>query len=296
MQIHPGTFGDNLNKWFRSLASNWRTLVIVALSVHVPLAIVIVVVFWLTGAAESLSIYLDPELFESMTEAELLERLPPLLWAMTIWAVLQVAAGVFVFLAATKTVVGDLARVEPTWRVVVRHASSRTASGLGASLVVLLVLALVAAVVSGFAWAMFTTLGPNFLSVFLTTVMVLTGLVVLAWLGLSVSLAIQVISVEEAGPIHALTRSFSLIQGRWWVTFGFLATASLTASAISQVLGLALSPAVFLSVLVPQGLALTFGMSVILQGLLFAGIGAAHAVWYVDLRARYEALMTEQLV
>lgn len=295
MQIKPGTFGDNLNSWFRSLASNWRTLAIAALFAHVPLGVVIAVVFWLTGAAESLSKYLDPELVESMTEGEVLETLPPLLLAVTIWAILQLVAMVFVFIAATKAVVDDMAGTQPTWRAVIRHATGSTASGLVASLVILLLFAVVAGVVFGFGWALLSTLGATFLSVFLTTVLVLTGVVVLTWVGLSVSLAIQVISIEAIGPFSALPRSFSLVQGRWWITFGFLATAGLIASAVSQALSLALSPVVFLSLFVPQGLALAFGVSVILQGLLFAGIGAAYAVWYVDLRARHEALMTEQL-
>jgi choline-glycine betaine transporter len=58
---------------------------------------VVVVVFWLTGAAESLWTYLDPELLESMTDAEVIERLPPLLWAVAAWSILQLVAVVFVF-------------------------------------------------------------------------------------------------------------------------------------------------------------------------------------------------------
>ncbi|HEX6299111.1 MAG TPA: hypothetical protein VF148_01440, partial [Acidimicrobiia bacterium] len=79
----------------------------------------------------------------------------------------------------------------------------------------------------------------------------------------------QVISVETTGPISALTRSFSLIQGLWWGTV------------------------VFFSLFVPEAMTLALGTPVILQG--FAGIGAAYAVWHLDFRARHEALTTEQL-
>ena len=296
MEIRPKTFGDNLNHWFRTLGRTWRPLLVVSLAVHFPLALAMVAVAWMTGAAESFRLFLEPEPLRAMSDAEVLETLTPLMWAMGIWSILQVLAGVFVYLAAARVVAGDVAGVDLSRRDIFRHASSRTVVGVASVMVVLVATVVLIGIVALAGWALFSAGGANFLTVFLTTVAALTALVVMVWLGVSVSLASQVIAIEDAGPVIALGRSFSLVQGRWWITLGFLAVAGIIASAASQVASLALTPLFFASAFVPEALAVAFGVSVIVQGILLAATAAAYAVWYIDLRARLEPVVSEQLV
>jgi len=107
---------------------------------------------------------------------------------------------------------------------------------------------------------------------------------------------LPVIAMEDMGVIAALTRSFSLVQGRWWITLGYVALAGIISSAASQLVSVVLVPVFLVGVLIPEMTAMGFGLSALLQGPLLAAIAAAYVVWYVDLRARSEPLLAEQLV
>lgn len=296
MEIEPRKFGDALNEWFRSLGRNWKPLLLSSLVVHVPLGIILAILFWLTGATDSFALYLDPEALESMTDTEILDAFAPFLWVAGIWMILQLLAGVWVYLAATRTVVGDMAGTGFSTREVSRFANGRTAAGVAAALLVFVGFAVVVALVIALGWVVISTGGASFLTVFVTTTAALTAIVVIVWLGVSFSIATQAIAVEDATPVAALRRSFNLIRGRWWITLGFLLVVSLIASAASQVISIVLVPVFAVGAVVPDMIAAAFGASTILQGPLLAALGAAYGIWYVDLRARDETLLAEQLV
>lgn len=87
-----------------------------------------------------------------------------------------------------------------------------------------------------------------------------------------------------------MARSYTMVQGRWWHTAGFLVVVGIITSAASQLTSLPLIPFVAAGMLFPETLALGFGVSVVLQGPLLAAIGAGYAFWYGDLRRRNESL------
>lgn len=296
MDIPPRRFGECLNDWFRSLGKNWKPLLLSSLAVHIPLGIVLIFIFWITGAADSFALYLDPEALETMSDAEIFDEFVPVLWVIGVWTILQVLAGVFVYLAASRTVAVDMAGSEESWVAVSRHAGRRTGTGIAAALLVAIGAAVLVGVAVFVGWSAFSSGGVGFFTVFLTTTVALTVLVVLMWLGVSLAFLTQVIAMEDSGPTRALRKSFELVQGRWWATLGYTLLVSLIASAASQVLGLVLTPLFLIGTVVPEIWPIVFSLSTVLQGPLFAAIGAGYAIWYVDLRARGETLTTEQLV
>jgi hypothetical protein len=218
------------------------------------------------------------------------------MWTVGIWTVLQIPAGVFVFLAAVRTVAGDTAETPFAPGDVGRFAAVRTSTGVAWALLVVVASLFLVGAAAAIGWALIAAGGANFLTVFVTTVASLTALLVLIWLGLSVSLGLPVIAVEGPGIAHAVTRSFTLVQGRWWITFCFVALTGVIVSVVSQVISIVLIPVFLVGVFVPEVLALGFGASVTIQGPLLAASAAAYAIWYVDLRARRETLLADQLV
>lgn len=296
MEIQPKTFGDLLNEWFRSLGRNWKPLMMASLMAQGPLAIVVGFIFLVNGSTDAFALYLDPEAVDAMTEAELLEIMTPLLWTFAIWMLLQAVAGAFLYLASARTVAGDVSESGFSWRDVCRFAGSRTITAMAAVIVVLVASTLLLALAVSVAWALISALGPVFLAVFVTTTVALTVLVLLLWLGTSVSMTTPAIAMEDTGPVMALTRSFTLVQGRWWATLGFVLIAVIIVSAASQIAGLVLLPFFLVGIGVPQAMALGFAGSVLLQGPLLAATGAAYAIWYVDLRARREPTVAQQLI
>lgn len=296
MQTQPRRFGDNLNEWFRTLGREWKPLLASSLVVHIPLALLVMGLFWVSGAAESFAILLDPESLEEMDPGEVFDAIVPFLWTAVIWTVLQTVAGVFVYIAAAKVVSADLAGDEHSWRTVSRFAATRSPAGIVAALTITVGVILVLAVPTAIGWAMFTGTGSGFLAVFLTTTAALTAVVVLTWLTVSVAMALQVIAVENASPFAALGRSYTLVRGRWWPTIGFIMVTGIIVSAASQVTSLPLIPFFAAGMLFPEVLAFGFGVSVVLQGPLIAAIGAAYAIWYFDLRARHERSGSEPLL
>jgi hypothetical protein len=295
MQTAPKRFGDSLNEWFRALGRAWKPLLLSSLVVHVPLAVVVMSYFLASGAADSFATILDPEALEDMTGDEVLDVVVPLLWPVGIWSLLQVVAGVFVYVAGARVVAGHLAGSEYSWLTVSRFAATRLPAALVVAFVVLAGAVFVVAVPIVAGWAMFAGLEINFLTVFLTTTLALTALVVLVWLGVSVSLAIQVVAIEGASPLAALSRSFTLVRDRWWATIGFLLVIGIITSAVSQVASLPLIPIFAVGALIPEALVLGLSASVVLQGPLLAAIAAGYALWYIDLRARREDLASEDL-
>lgn len=296
MEIRPRKFGDALNEWFRLLGRNWKPLLLSSLVVHVPIGAVVALAFWLFGATEAFVLYLDPETLETMSDAEIMEALIPFLWVMGVWMILQVLGAVFVYLAAARTVAGDMAGNEFSWSEISKFAWRKTFVAVASILLVILGAIVLIGVATAIGWSVISAGGATFFTVFVTATAGLTALVVLVWLGVSVSLGSQVIALEGTGPVSALARSFSLVQGRWWITLGYLLVISLIVSAASQVISIGFVPLFVVGAVVPAALAIAFGASAVLQGPLLAAIAAAYAIWYVDLRAREEPLLADQLV
>jgi len=55
---------------------------------------------------------------------------------------------------------------------------------------------------------------PAILSVFLV------GIPLLIWLGVALLFVAQAVLVEEVGPVQSISRSWNLVKGNWWRSFG----------------------------------------------------------------------------
>lgn len=68
------------------------------------------------------------------------------------------------------------------------------------------------------------------------------------WLSVAWSLSFPALLAEDLGPVAALGRSFRLVKGRWWPTFGSLFVMYLLVLVISAVLGALLGAVLIASV------------------------------------------------
>lgn len=145
-------------------------------------------------------------------------------------------------------------------------------------------------------------LGPilwvSFLSV-LFTILGLLGLIVGAiFLGVAFSVALPVLVGEDIRGFAALKRSYALVKGRWWSTFGLLVLASLlagiVAAIIAGILGAALGAGIDTD---------SVGGSIFVQSIanIVANVvtvpfsAAVLVVLYYDLRVRKEGFDIELL-
>ncbi len=110
------------------------------------------------------------------------------------------------------------------------------------------------------------------------------------WLGVAWSMAFPVLLVERLVGMSALRRSFQLVQGYWWATFGRLFVANLIAGLISAVIVYALLAAVVAVVDSTSfaALAALGGVNVLASVLTTPFIAAVVVVTYFDLRVRKE--------
>jgi len=295
MQIRPGSFGENLNEWFRMIGETWRPLLILCAVVYVPLGILTIALFLVP---EVFGAYFDLVVPETdiQSPAEMLELFGPLIWVGLIWTLLQLVATVLVYVTAGRAVAIRAGGGNSTASELLRFALSRLGAGVGAGLVLLVGFVVLASLVVLVGWALISAMGADFFPVFMTAVVALTALVVMIWLGVSISLYPQALAMEDVTATESLASSFLLVRGRWWPTLGFEMVTGLIVSAVAQVLSFVLVPIVFLGLVAPAFLAVGYGLATMLQGPVAAGIGLAYAIWYVDLRARKVSLTSDELV
>ena len=117
------------------------------------------------------------------------------------------------------------------------------------------------------------------------------------WLMVVWSVAVPALMFEHVGGFKALGRSFELVRGRWWPTFGALVVAVITLFVVLFMVGLifhAIESGVGVNS-VGLWLGLSW-LSVVIGDLIaFPFIAAVIAVMYIDLRVRKEALDLELL-
>jgi hypothetical protein len=110
----------------------------------------------------------------------------------------------------------------------------------------------------------------------------LISLLVVPWLAVSWSPAIPVLVVEGTTATGALTRSFNLVRGRWWPTFGTILTAWLIVVVLSSIASRILGAFVPAGDNAAAGLIISTGIAVATTPFIVAVL----AVLYFDLRAR----------
>jgi hypothetical protein len=127
---------------------------------------------------------------------------------------------------------------------------------------------------------------------------VLTGLAALIipglWLIGSFTMVTAVIALEGSGPVASLGRSMALVRGRWWPTVGFLILVGLLGSIAAQLVQL-----IALPIIGAAGIGIAAGLGfvalIVAQGMVVAAIAVMTTLWYFDLVARKEPVVTSTL-
>jgi hypothetical protein len=108
------------------------------------------------------------------------------------------------------------------------------------------------------------------------------------WLGVSWSLAFPVLIAEGLRGTGALGRSFRLVQGRWWPTFGALVLAFMLQFFVDLVLHLPLGLLFVLDAESVAGLTVSTIVSIVSSVLTTPFMAAVLVLVYFDLRVRKE--------
>lgn len=153
----------------------------------------------------------------------------------------------------------------------------------------------------GFA---FRRVGSLFWLAIVLTVLLTISFILLVlpfiWLVVAWSVALPVLLFEGSGGLGALTRSFDLVRGRWWATFGTVLVAFILLAVIQTVVtflvGLAITALYSSDSNSVSGLfALSALGRTIGQALSTPFVAAVVTVIYYDLRVRKEGLDLELL-
>ena len=287
MLIVPRSFNNVLTDALNSLVRTWRALLSTALIAFVPAGIGSLLAFQISGADEFLElIFNDPGYLEALPTEVIVELATPFLQATAIAVAIQGVASLFVYLVSHRVAGGDAAGYHITGREARRDALRRFFRAILTGIVVLVT-------VGGIIFiASFALIIP---SVFLSILIFLALLGPALWLAGALSMWTAVVALEDRGIFASLARSLDLVRGRWWPTIGFLLLVGLLGTVAIQLIQLVAIPLSFVG---SGGIGITVIslLSVAAQGVIVAGLAAVYTGWYVDLRARKEELLREQLI
>jgi hypothetical protein len=296
MVIVPRDFGQVLNSAMNGLAGIWRVLVWPALLVSVPVSAATIVAFGVTGGADIIDLALNnPERLQTLPDEVLWELTRPFFVAIGISAILQLIAGVFLALLSHRAVAAHIGGGQLTSGAAARHAMRRYPTGLGAAVLVGVVVGVLFGVGAAIWLRPMASVGtPNTASVLVSLLLLAVFLGPGIWTAVSMSMTTSTIALEQRGVVASIRRSIHLVRGRWWATAGFLALVGLLGGIAVQLIQLIALP---LAVVGggSASLMVASGLGALAQGLLVAAIAAMYTYWYVDLRARKESVSTESL-
>jgi hypothetical protein len=266
MPTEPRSFGDLLSDGIRMLGAVWRSLVVPALGAFIPMGALTLVAFQATGGTEFFRLTLsDPDVLETMTREEFLELSLPFVNAILISIVLQAVASGFIALAVSYIVA---ARIEG--KALTGGEATMKALARMPKLVVVGILATIGVAVG-------------------LLLLVIPGI----WLAISLAMTTHVVALEDRSVIASLTRSATLVRGRWWETLGFVLLVGLMGSVAGQFLQLLALPLLAVGD-ISTSLALVFVAGLVLQGLVIAAIAVMTTMWYFDLRSRRGEVVSPQ--
>lgn len=295
MQVVPRRFGQVLGDSMNSVSRIWRPLAPPALLVFVPAGVATLIIFSQTGAIEVLDRILNnPGSLTTLPDETLAEFFLPFYRATALATVVNMLAAAFVFVVAHRLVVADIAGT--TAPESLRGDTLRRSIAGFSAWVIVGVVATILFLVGITVWMIPATAvgAPNATSTLIAGFLLPVLLAPAFWLWISTSMSTPVIAVEGTGAIKGLRRSISLVRGRWWPTLGYVLLVGLFGLVAIQLIQLVAIPLMALGGL---GLAVNLAaiVGILAQGLIVAGIGSMLTWWYVDLRARNETLVSEDL-
>jgi hypothetical protein len=267
MEIRPRPFGEILNEGMVMLGRVWKRILVPAFWSFILLGGATIALFSITGADEALQLIVtNPLALEDMSDAEVGELGLLLLQTGLIVVGIQLLAGGFLNVAVHRIVAGEMAGEPVGAGEASSFAFRRLASLVAAGLMALL------AVLTGLA------------------ALIIPGL----WLIGSFTMVTAVIALEGSGPVASLGRSMALVRGRWWPTVGFLILVGLLGSIAAQLVQL-----IALPIIGAAGIGIAAGLGfvalIVAQGMVVAAIAVMTTLWYFDLVARKEPVVTSTL-
>ncbi|MGH2943908.1 MAG: glycerophosphoryl diester phosphodiesterase membrane domain-containing protein [Solirubrobacteraceae bacterium] len=262
-RLRPLSLGEILDVAIKICLAHWRTLLKTVLVVVVPVQVV--------------STVLTPDFTVSsfdfgggsgQTPEETLDELNQYLGGLAISVLLQILAGLFATAACFRAIARAYLGEQSDWRSSLSFALQLAPS--------LLLLTLLYALGVGFGTLLFIAPG--------------------VWLYVAWAFAIPALLVEGLRGRAALKRSFELVKGRWWRTFGVIVVGYILAMLVSTVV----QGAFLIGVVVGaenDALVLVLATLASIAGLAVSTPfqAALLAVLYFDLRVRKEGFDLELL-
>ena len=255
----PLEFGDFFDELFRLYRRNFRLLAGVALLAELPF-----VAFSILIAAPMASLTASSAGQVSTDRMMATLSNPALLVGGGIVILVTIAATPFLYGGVLQAAVDVAQGFNPTYGSVFRQIAGRYFV----------------------IWGWLLLVGISIGAIFMTCI----GIPAAIWLGVVWSLSGPVLFIEKTGPVAALSRSWSLIRGAWWRTFGLLAVALVMVSVIGYAISIAgalaglVIPDAAVRLLVEQSI------SAILSCLTNPVIPIFLALLYMDRRVRAEGL------
>jgi len=219
-RLRPLSLGEILDVAIKLCIAHSTTLLKAVVFVIVPVQVLATVVLVSTGSA-------DYEVFGEAPENRTSEETNTYLAGQGAALVLQTLAVVLVTAVCFRIFARAYLVQRTSWRQSLRFALKRIPQMLWLGL--LYVLAFVAVT----ALLIVPAAIADTVAAFVVAVVIL--LVLYIWIYISWSFALPALFVEDVRGVKALRRSFELVRGRWWPTFGAITIGYILASVVSAV-------------------------------------------------------------
>jgi len=262
-RLRPLSVGEILDVSIKVCLANWRTLLKTVLIVVVPLQILSTLL-----TADYTVSQVDFSATEPATAEETFDELNQYIGGLVITTILQVAAILLASAACLRAIAQSYLGEQSDWRSSLAFALRRAGPLLWL----------------GLLYGLGVVLG--------TVLLIVPGV----WLFIAWAFAMPALLVENVRGPKALGRSFGLVKGRWWRTFGVILLGYLLAGITSSIVQAIFYVGIFFDsgndtlVLVLSALAGIVGLLITtpIQSALLAVI-------YFDLRVRKEGFDLELL-
>lgn len=296
MEIAPRPFGVILGEAMNALARVWRPLLSTALIAFVPVGLIAVALFRITGAAEVINVLTrNPQSLESLSEEALRELLTPLLWALGATVAIQLVAAFFVYLVSHILIAADINGETITARQARGEAWSRFGVALGAGGLAVVTVVLLISIGLAIWFVPYALIGtPNATSFAIATILFFALVGPGVWVAVSLSMLTPVVALERHGIFGSMLRSMNLVRRRWWPTLAYLLLVGLLGTVAIQLIQVVAFPLAAVAGAADRSLVVAV-VGVVAQGMIVAAVGAMYTFWYLDLRTRREPLLSEDL-
>ena len=276
--FRPLGLGEIIDTAFKVYTRHWRPLILIVAIAVVPAGIASYLILNAAVPPDLAGQLSDPT---PVIDEALLDDILLFFGAAVLAAVIESGAALLASAGAVRAVAEIYLGTEPDWRTSLSTVLRRLAAIVATGVLILIAIGFLSAA----AWILAgITASVGNGSGALAAVAVIAWMIVVPWLAVSWALAIPVLVIEEASPAEALARSFNLVRGRWWPTFGVLLTSWLIVAVLSGI-----ASRIILAFL-PSGSGLVASMmvSVAISAVTTPFVVAVLAVLYFDRRARRE--------